>query len=80
MCQGANGFLVSNHKDDKDSLMSMRHSSRSYLCRIGESIQNECTKIRTSNVVQDSIKRTYDTIILWLHMSINSTYNEIVTK
>ena len=36
--------------------------------------------LRTSNVVQDSINRTYDTIILWLHITINRTYNVIVPK
>ena len=43
-------------------------------------IQTECIQIRTSNVVQDSIKCTYDTIILWLHTTINRTYNVIVPK
>ena len=43
-------------------------------------IQIECTQIRTSNVVQDSIKGTYDTILLWLHTTINRTYNVIVPK
>ena len=51
-----------------------------YLCQISETTHIECTKIRTSNVVQDSIKRTYDTIILWLQISINRTYNVIVPK
>ena len=49
-----------------------------YLCQ--RSIQIECTQIRTSNVVQDSIKITYDTIVLWLHITINFTYNINVRK
>ena len=55
-------------------------SGAAYLCRISKTIHIECTQIRTSNVVQDSIKRTYDTIILWLHITINHTYNVIVPK
>ena len=51
-----------------------------YLCRISKTIHIECTKIRTSNAVQDSIKRTYNTIILWLHITTNRTYNVIVPK
>ena len=51
-----------------------------YLCWRSKKIQIDCTQIRTSNVVQDSIKRNYDTIILWLHTTINRTYNEIVPK
>ena len=51
-----------------------------YLCRISESIHIEWTKIRTSNVVQDTINLTYNTIILWLHITINHTYNVIVPK
>ena len=51
-----------------------------YLCRISESIHIECTKIPISNVVQDTINRTYDTIILWLHITINRKYNVIVPK
>ena len=51
-----------------------------YLCRISKTIHIECTQIRTSNVVQYSIKRTYDKIILWLHTTINSTHNVIVPK
>ena len=51
-----------------------------YLCWISETIHIECTQIRTSNVLQDSIKRTYDTIILWLHITINRTYNVIIPK
>ena len=35
-----------------------------YLCRISKTIHIECTQIRTSDVVQDSIKHTYNTIIL----------------
>ena len=34
--------------------------SAEYLCRIIKTIHIECTQIQTSNVVQDSIKRTYD--------------------
>ena len=51
-----------------------------YLCRRSKTIHIECTQIRTSNVVRDSIKRMYDTIILWLHTTINRTYNVIVPK
>ena len=51
-----------------------------YLCRRSKAIQIERTQIRTSIVVQDSIKRTYDTIIIWLHTTINRTYNAIVPK
>ena len=50
------------------------------LCWISKTIYIECTQIRTTNVVQDSIKCTYDTIILWLHTAINRTYNVIVPK
>ena len=35
-----------------------------YLCRRSKIIQIECTKIRTSNLVQNSINHTYDTIVL----------------
>ena len=43
-------------------------AARTWSISVGEEeIQIECTQIRTSNVVQDSIKRMYDTIILWLH-------------
>ena len=51
-----------------------------YLCWISKKMHIECTKIQTSNVVQDSIKCTYDTIILWLHITINRMYNVIVLK
>ena len=51
-----------------------------YLCRRSITIQIECTQIRTSNVVHDSIKRTYDTIVLWLHTTINHTYNVNIPK
>ena len=51
-----------------------------YLCRISKIIQIECTQIRTSNVVQDSIKSTCNTIVLWLHTTINRTYNVIAPK
>ena len=51
-----------------------------YLFRRSKKIQIECTQIRTSNVVQDSIKRTYDTIVLWLHTTIDCMYNAIVPK
>ena len=51
-----------------------------YLCRRSKTIQIECTQIRTSNVVQVSIKSKYDTIILWMHTTINRTYNVIVPK
>ena len=51
-----------------------------YLCLKSKTIQIECTLIRTSNVVQDSIKRMYNTIILWLHTTINRTYNVILPK
>ena len=44
-----------------------------YLCWRRKKIQIECTQIRTSNVVQDRIKSTYDTIVLWLHTTINRT-------
>ena len=43
-------------------------------------IQMECTQIRTSEVVQDSIKSMYDTIVVWLHTTINRTYNVNVPK
>ena len=51
-----------------------------YLFRRSKIIQIECTQIRTSNVVQDGIKSTYDTILLWMHTTINRTYNVIVPK
>ena len=51
-----------------------------YLCWRSKIIQIECTQIRTSNVVQDSIKRTYNKIVLWLHTTINRTNNVIVPK
>ena len=51
-----------------------------YLCQINKTIHIECTQIRSSNVVQDSIKLTYDTFLLWLHITINRTYNVIVPK
>ena len=51
-----------------------------YLCQRRKIIQMECTKTQTSNVVQDIIKSTYDTILLWLHTTINRTYNVIVPK
>ena len=51
-----------------------------YLCQISKTIHIECTQIRTSNVVQDSIKCMYDTIIIWLHTTIDLTYNVIVPK
>ena len=51
-----------------------------YLCRRSKRIQIECTQIRTSNVVQDTIKSTYDTIVVWLHTNINCTYNVNVQK
>ena len=41
-----------------------------YLCRRSKTIHIECTQIRTSNVVQYCINRMYDTIILWLHTTI----------
>ena len=44
-----------------------------YLCRRSKIIQIECAQIRTSNVVQDSIKSSYDTIILCLRKTINPT-------
>ena len=51
-----------------------------YLCRRSKIIQIECTQIRTSNIVQDSIKSMYDIIILWLHTTINCTYNVIAPR
>ena len=51
-----------------------------YLCRRSKIIQIECTEIRTSNVVQDSIKSTYNTIVVWLHTTINRTSNVNVPK
>ena len=51
-----------------------------YLFRRSKIIQIECTQIRTSNVVQDGIKSTHDTILLWMHTTINRTYNVIVPK
>ena len=51
-----------------------------YLRQRSKIIQIECTQIRTSNVVQDSIKSTYDTILLWLNTTINCTYNVNVPK
>ena len=51
-----------------------------YFCRRSKIIQIECTQIRTFDVVLDSIKRTYDRIRLWLHTTINCTYNVIVPK
>ena len=51
-----------------------------YLCRRSKTIQIECTQIQISNVVQDIIKRMYNTITLWLHTTINSTYNLIAPK
>ena len=51
-----------------------------YLCRISKIIQIECTQIWTSNVVQESIKSTHDTIVLWWNTTINRTYNVNVSK
>ena len=51
-----------------------------YLFPKSKTIHIDCTQIRTYNVVQDSIKRTYDTIILLLHTTINCMYNVIVPK
>ena len=51
-----------------------------YLCQRSKIIQIECPEIRTSNVVQDSIQITYDTIVLWLHTTINHKYNENIPK
>ena len=51
-----------------------------YLCQRSKTIHIECTQIRTSNVVQDSINFMCDKIILWLHTTINRTYNVIVPK
>ena len=51
-----------------------------YLCLRSKIIQIECTQLRTSNVEQDIIKITYDTIVLWLHTTIKRTYNVIVSK
>ena len=51
-----------------------------YLCQRSKIIQIECTEIRTLNVVQDSIKIMYDTFLLWLHKTINHTYNVNVPK
>ena len=51
-----------------------------YLCQRSKIIQIDCTQIQTSNVVKDSIKSTYDTIVSWLHTTINRTYNVIVPK
>ena len=43
-----------------------------YLSWRGKIIQIECTQIRTSNVVQDSIKSKYDKIVVWLHTTTKS--------
>ena len=51
-----------------------------YLCRRSKIIQIDCTQIRTSNVVQHSIKTTYDTITLWPRTAIHRTYYVIVPK
>ena len=51
-----------------------------YLCRRSKIIQIERTEIRTSNVVQDSIKSMYDTIVVSLNTTINHTYNINVPK
>ena len=51
-----------------------------YLCRRSKTIQIDCTQIWISNVVQDSIKSAYDTIAVWLHTTIDHTYNVNVPK
>ena len=45
--------------------------------------QNSTNRVHTnsnSHIVQDSIKSTYNTILLWLHITINRTYNVNVPK
>ena len=51
-----------------------------YLCRRSKIIQIECTQIRTSNVEQDSITSTYNTMLVWMHTTINRTYNVNIPK
>ena len=51
-----------------------------YLCWRSKTIHIECTQIRTSNVVQYSIKCEYNTIILWLHITVNLTKIGITEK
>ena len=51
-----------------------------YLCQRNKKMHIECKQIQTTNLVQDSIKSMYDTIILWLHTTINRTYNVIIPK
>ena len=45
--------------------------------------QNNTNRVHTNcnqHIVQDSIKSTYDTIVPWLHTTINRTYNVIAPK
>ena len=51
-----------------------------YSCRRSKIIQIDCTRIWSSNLVQDSIKGTYDTIVLWMNTTINHMYNVNVPK
>ena len=51
-----------------------------YLCRRRKIIQIECTEIRTSNVVEDIIQSTYNTIVVWLHTTINCMSNIVPKK
>ena len=51
-----------------------------YLCWRSKIIHIECTQIRTSNVAQYSIKRKHNTIILWLHITVNRTKIGIAEK